>query len=176
MYLATYRQFSRWSSTVGVLEHNGLPSHHSPVQLRWHLLQQTRDATLLCSRCIHHVSCVPEPPAHTFGTGPITPHCNSVYLGFSSTGLWAPESRLCACIWILSVSRSVQHSGDAHQMFVKARRKECSVICIIHSLEQCFTQSRHSTDIVKWKETEKRTALIQRQEKQWAKSSHEIVK
>lgn len=80
MYLATYNQFLRLSKTVRIIEHNGLPSHHSPVQLRRHFLQQTRDPTLLCIRFIHHVSYVPEPPAHTFGTGPITSHCNSVYL------------------------------------------------------------------------------------------------
>lgn len=167
---------SRWSSTVGVLEYNGLPSHHNDsAQMA---SPPANSETLPCSAAgASTMSRVfPEPRSYLC----FEPHhttrqlCLLMILIHWPLGSWEPS--LCACIWILSVSRSVQHSGDAHQMFVKARRKECSVVAIIHSLEQCFTQSRHSTDIVKWKETEKRTALIQRQEKQWAKSSHEIVK
>lgn len=124
----------------------------------WHLLQQTRDATLLCSRCIHHVSRVfPSHPLIPLAQAPShrTATLFTYILIHWPLGSWRAVP--CACIWILSWQpRSVQHSGDAHQMFVKARRKECWVICIIHSLEQCFTQSRHSTDIVKWKETEKK--------------------
>lgn len=121
-------------------------------------------ATLLCSRCIHHVVCSRSTRSYCFGTGPIAPHCNSVLLRILIHWLWT--HRRPAPVFGL-VSRSVQ-LWWVHQMFVKARRKECSVICIHSLCQACFEQALNRRLA---NEEQKKVALIQRQEKQWAKSS-----
>lgn len=79
--LGRKNQFTK-DSPLGILEHTGLPSitpRFSSDVISSSKPFPTSRTTQIYIRCIHYVPRISKLPAHSFGPGLLTSHCNSVY-------------------------------------------------------------------------------------------------